>query len=292
MERYLNDRTILKNEDTVPYISFKSFNDIPWLKCGFSTRLGGVSKGIFSTMNMSFMRGDDKSDVLENIGRFSASAGFLTEQIVMPHQCHTTNIRVVGKEDCGCGVTKPGCKEEIDGQITSEKNVVLYCMGADCVPVFIVDTVKKVISAVHAGWKGTVDDIAGAAVKRMADEFNCDPKDMKAVIGPSICMDCFEVGEEVAERFANRYSLMNKDPDDTVSGIIRPASGEAGNNPTGKYYINLWEANRKNLIGAGLKPDSIEISGYCTKCHPDMLFSHRYHGENRGVNIGFILIDA
>ena len=266
----------------MPYITFKSLEDIPWLKCGFSTKLGGVSKGIFSTMNMSFTRGDDEAHVRENIRLFSESVGFNGESIVMPHQCHSTNVRIVGTDDCGCGVTKPGCIEEIDGQIAAEKDVVLYCMGADCVPVFFADIDKRIVAASHAGWKGTVEDIVGVTVNMMSEKFGCDPKDIKAVIGPSICMDCYEVSEDVALRFIDRYS--------TVHTVVRPASLNYENNPTGKYFLNLWEANRLNLLNAGLDPENIEISGYCTKCHPDMLFSHRYHGENRGVNIGFIYI--
>ncbi|MBR4341581.1 MAG: peptidoglycan editing factor PgeF [Lachnospiraceae bacterium] len=282
--RELNDHTVIINEETVPFLAFNSLKDIEWLRCGFSTRLGGVSKGCCSTMNMSFSRGDNPDDVHENIRRFSKSAGFLPEQIVMPHQCHTTNVRVVGKDECGCGVFKPGCTEEIDGQITAEKNVVLYCMGADCVPVFMVDINKKIIAASHAGWKGTINDIVCSTIKRMKSEFGSDVEDIKAVIGPSICMECYEVSADVAVPFIEKYSGNNGNADN----VVRPAGKE--NEDRDKYYLNLWEANRINLINAGVDPKNIEISGYCTKCHPDMLFSHRFHGDNRGVNIGFIFM--
>ena len=284
--RELNEHTMLMNEEKVPYITFKSLMKIDWLKCGFSTRLGGVSKGYCSTMNMSFTRGDDPEDVHENIRRFSESAGFSPENIVMPHQCHTTNVRIVGKADCGCGVFKPGCEEGIDGQITAESGVVLYCLGADCVPVFMVDFKKRIISAVHAGWKGTINNIVEAAVDKMKTVFGSEPENIKAVIGPSICMDCYEVSADVAVPFMEKYSA-----DGIKCGnIVRPADPNAGND--GKYYLNLWEANRVNLIKSGIAPQNIEISGYCTKCHPDILFSHRFHGDARGVNIGFICIEG
>ena len=168
-------------------------------------------------------------------------------------------------------------------------------MGADCVPVFFVDTEKRIVAASHAGWKGTVEDIAGVTVNMMSEKFGSDPKDIKAVIGPSICMDCYEVSEDVASRFMERYSALDGECCKAAFGsksaqVVRPASSVFDNNPTGKYFLNLWEANRLNLLNAGLDPENIEISEYCTKCHPDMLFSHRYHGENRGVNIGFIYI--
>lgn len=281
MERYLNDNTILVNEESVPYIKFRIFKDIPWLICGFSTRKGGVSKGDCSTMNMSFTRGDNEADVRENIRLFSKSAGFNPESIVMPHQCHTVNVRIVGKDDRGCGVTKPGCTEEIDGQITNESDVVLYCLGADCVPVFIVDTEKRVVAAVHAGWKGTVNNIVSSAIEKMILSFGCNPKNMKAAIGPSICGSCYEVSGDVAYQFIEKYRDL---------AVVRPSEDNITADPNGKFFLNLWEANRINLQKEGLEPNNIEISGYCTKCNPDMLFSHRFHGERRGVNIGFICI--
>jgi copper oxidase (laccase) domain-containing protein len=115
----------------IPIVKFKNFEGLDWLNCGFSTRLGGVSKGYFSSMNMSFCRGDDPKDVMENISIFADAAGFKPENIVMPHQCHTTNVQTVGKNECGRGVQLslmnnslsdiPGTEEEIDGQITGEK---------------------------------------------------------------------------------------------------------------------------------------------------------------------------
>lgn len=291
MKSDLNINKISKYD--IPVITFKSFQGLEWLNCGFSTRLGGVSKGYFSSMNMSFCRGDDPKDVMENIRLFSKAAGFKPENIVMPHQCHTANVQIVGKGECGRGVRLslykdtlsdiPGTEDEIDGQITNEENVVLYVMGADCVPVFIADTEKKVVSAVHAGWRGTVFDIAGEAVKKMKLRFNSDSKDIKAVIGPSICMDCYEVSADVAEQFIKRYRDKN---------VVKPASGDYSDNPTQKYYLNLWEANKVNLINAGVKPENIEISGICTRCHSDLFYSHRAHGNERGVNIGFIEIKS
>lgn len=278
-KRELNLHTYIENEDTVPYLSFKSLEGLDWLGCGFSTRIGGVSTGCCATMNMSFARGDDPGAVHENIRRFGKSAGFLPEEVVMPHQCHTTNVRAVGKDDCGCGVFKPGCEEEIDGQVTDGSRVVLYCLGADCVPVFLADVERKAIAAVHAGWKGTLNDIVSSALITMKEAYGTEPKDIKAVIGPSICADCYEVSADVALPFKEKYQA------DGSAGlpVVRPVSGKDD-----KYLLNLWEANRINLKNAGVSEANIEISGYCTKCHPDMLFSHRYHGSERGVNVGFI----
>ena len=290
----------------IPIVKFKNFEGLDWLNCGFSTRLGGVSKGYFSSMNMSFCRGDDPKDVMENISIFADAAGFKPENIVMPHQCHTTNVQTVGKNECGRGVQLslmndslsdiPGTEEEIDGQITGEKGVVLYVMGADCVPVFIVDTVKKVVAAVHAGWRGTVGDIAGEAVKKMKSEFGSNSKDIKAVVGPSICQDCYEVNFDVAEKFINKYysnekyNKLEQSENRDCFNIVRPASGDFSDNPTQKYYLNLWGANKVNLINTGVEPQNIEISGICTRCHSDLFYSHRAHGNERGVNIGFITI--
>ena len=317
----------------IPIVTFKSLEGLEWLKCGFSTRLGGVSKGCFSSMNMSFCRGDDPTCVMENIRLFSEAVGFELQKIVMPHQCHTTNVQIVGENECGRGIHLsllknpknirsdkqdtpenlvqykdiPGTEEEVDGQITNESGVVLYVLGADCVPVFLVDVEKKVISAVHAGWRGTADNIVQAAIDKMKDKFGSDTKDIKAVIGPSICQDCYEVSADVAEIFISKYLLNKNILSNNVSNqikdqldvqhligsdmsIVRPASGDFDNNPTRKYYLNLWEANRVNLINAGVRQENIEVSGICTKCHSDIFYSHRAHGNDRGVNCGFILI--
>ena len=328
-------------ENHIPIVTFKSLEGIDWLKCGFSTRLGGVSKGCFSSMNMSFCRGDDAVDVMENIRLFSEAVGFKPQNIVMPHQCHTTNVQIVGKNECGRGIHLsllknpenhrsdkqvtpenltqykdiPGTEEEVDGQITNESGVVLYVLGADCVPVFLVDVEKKVISAVHAGWRGTADNIVQAAIDKMRDNFGSDTRDIKAVIGPSICQDCYEVSADVADIFVSKYilnksRLSNNDsnqpkdqsedqpkdqqdvqyPIGSDMSIVRPASGDFDNNQTQKYYLNLWEANRVNLINTGIKPENIEVSGICTKCHSDIFYSHRAHGNDRGVNCGYITI--
>ena len=317
----------------IPIVTFKSLEGLDWLKCGFSTRLGGVSKGCFFSMNMSFCRGDDPTCVMENIRLFSEAVGFEPQKIVMPHQCHTTNVQVVGNNECGRGIRLsllntygdttekdqrgieenrdlkdiPGTEEEVDGQITNESGVVLYVLGADCVPVFLVDVEKKVISAVHAGWRGTADNIVQAAIDKMKDKFGSDTKNIKAVIGPSICQDCYEVSADVAEIFISKYILNKNILSNNVSNqikdqldvqhligsdmsIVRPASGDFDNNPTRKYYLNLWEANRVNLINAGVRQENIEVSGICTKCHSDIFYSHRAHGNDRGVNCGFILI--
>ena len=280
--RELNEHTIIRNEDTVPVIAFKSFEDIEWIGCGFSTRLGGVSKNEFSTMNMSFARGDDPEDVHENIRRFSASAGFDPKGIVMPHQCHTINVEIVGKNDAGRGVYKSGTEEEIDGQITNEPGVVLYCLGADCVPVFLVDTVKRVVAAVHAGWKGTLNNIVYACIKKMKLEFGTEAENIRAVIGPSICGNCYEVSPDVAIPFMEKYGEAKIESEN----IVKKAEPFDPENP--KFFLNLWTANKENLIMSGVKKENIEISGYCTRCHPDMLFSHRYHGDKRGGHIGYI----
>ena len=292
-------------------VSFKSLENLDWLGCGFSTRHGGVSKGCFSSMNMSFSRGDDPNDVMENIRIFSAEAGFEPQMIVMPHQCHTTNVQIVGKNECGRGVTKTGTTDEVDGQITDEKGVVLFCFGADCVPVFLVDIEKKVISACHAGWKGTLNNITGAAIEKMKIRYGCDTGNIRAVIGPSICQDCYEVSGDVADEFLLKYGTEPKDSgkpagskdmifkalhsvDDSGNkrevSIVRPASGDFSDNPSDKYFLNLWEANRVNLLNSGIAPENIEVCGICTKCRSDLFFSHRAHGNERGVNVGYIFI--
>ncbi|HWT27080.1 MAG TPA: peptidoglycan editing factor PgeF, partial [Mobilitalea sp.] len=193
----------------VPYLSFPVLSDIPFIRHGFSTRLGGVSCGMFSTMNLGYDSGpyvDDQANVEENYRRISKSIGIDPDSIVISKQVHKTNIRQVDTQDCGKGLFKPRDYDEIDGLITNKPGITLVTKYADCVPLYFVDPVKKAIGLTHSGWRGTVKKIGRITVQEMEKHFGSNPKDIIAVIGPSICKDCYEVGDEVANGFKDAFS--------------------------------------------------------------------------------------
>ncbi len=264
-----------------PYISFPVLSQIPFLKHGFSTRMGGVSEGIFASLNLGTDSGeqvDNPARVEENYTRIAESIGVDVHSLVISKQVHKTNIRVVTHEDRGKGLFIPRDYDEIDGLITNEPNVTLVTKYADCVPLYFVDVKQKAIGLTHSGWRGTVTKIGRITVEELTKHYNSDPKELIAVIGPSICKNCFEIGEDVAAEFLKAFP--NAYEKGILISLMKP----------GKYLCDLWEANRQVLLQAGLKEENIHISGVCTCCNDDLLFSHRKTQGKRGSLAAFLAI--
>lgn len=265
----------------VPYLSFPAISNIPFIKHGFSTRIGGVSEGMFSSMNLGRGNGpvkDEKEKVIENYRRIARSIGIDVSSIVVSQQVHKTNIRVVTEEDRGKGLFLPRDYDQIDGLITNEPGITLVTKYADCVPLYFVDIKKKAIGLSHSGWRGTVAEIGRCTVEELHRQYGSDPEDIVAVIGPSICKECFEIGEEVAVEFEKAF------PGAYELKILE----RIGN--SSKYLCDLWAANRQVLIKAGLYEENIHISGVCTCCNDDILFSHRKTAGKRGSLAAFLAI--
>ena len=298
MRKELNNETYLDNCDTVPVVRFKAFDDLKWLNCGFSTRTGGVSTGPLESLNLGFERGDMRENVAENFRRFAESAGFDISRICLPRQWHTNNIRVskdadrVG--DIATYSVKPLSEEEklrtaIDGQITGETGLVLIAYGADCTPVYLADTGNRKVGLVHSGWKGTLNSISSDALRLMNELYGTSPVDVIAVIGPSISSENYEVGYDVAQHFINKHHIEVKES----SGIVRLGQCIKSQNDDcviQKYQLDLWEANRQNLLDCGVPDENIHISGLCTFREEELFYSHRRTGNARGVMAGFIEI--
>lgn len=261
-----------KTEDggALEFLTFPSLDEIGMVRHLFTTRLGGVSEGEFSTMNFSVIRGDRPDHVAENYRRTGAVLGCRPEDMVASHQTHTTNIRRVTAADRGKGITCPRDYENIDGLITNVPGIVLVIYSADCVPLFFVDPVHRAVGLAHSGWRGTAAGMGRCMVEAMGEAYGTKPEDLTAAVGPSICGDCYEVDEDVAGKF------------EEFSGAVRP-----GRRP-GKYQLDLWEANRQILLAAGVRSEKIAVTDICTCCNSDYLFSHRASGERRG-NLGAFL---
>lgn len=271
------DTTRFSEINGVTFVEFKPFDRFDWIKLHFSTRLGGVSSQEFTSMNFSFDRGDDYSNVLENFNRFTATLGLTPDNCVSSKQTHTKNVLKVDRMHSGMGVTRDRDFTDIDGLITNEKNLCLVTSFADCVPVYFVDEKNHCIGASHSGWRGTVANITEETLKRMKEEYGTNPKDVYAFIGPSICQDCYEVDDVVYNEFREKYS----------EAEMRDMFVVKDN---GKYQLSLWMANYYNMINSGIKSENIGITDLCTCCNSDILFSHRASKGKRGVLCGFMCI--
>lgn len=269
---------IQNRERAVEYLTFPALNNLPCVKHLFTTRLGGVSKGIYESMNVSFTRGDEEEAVMENFRRIAEIFKVSLDAFVCSDQTHTTNIRVITKEDMGKGITRRKDYTDIDGLVTNEKNIVLSTFYADCVPLYFVDPVREVIGLSHSGWKGTVGKIGLKTVEKMKEEFGSRPEDIVCAIGPSICKECYEVSEDVIMEMEKCFLGNRK--------IMDNISYPKGN---GKYFLDLWMANEYILEEAGITKEHIQITDICTCHNPDYLFSHRASMGKRG-NLGAFLM--
>lgn len=261
-----------KKKKEAEYLVFPGIESTGLVRHLFTTRRGGVSEGIFDSMNLSYTRGDRKEAVDENFRRIAEIFDELPDRIVCSDQTHTTNVRLVTEEDAGKGVVKDKDYTDADGLITAVPGIILATFYADCVPLYFVDTENKAIGLSHSGWKGTVNKMGEATLMAMKEAFGTRPEMVKAAIGPSICQDCYEVSEDVAQQFKELFS-------NDVDKILSPGRSE------GKYQLNLWESNKRILLNAGILPENLEVTDVCTCCNSGYLFSHRASQGKRG-NLG------
>lgn len=276
--KYKNEEEVfvVREEKGVTFLQFQGLNQCEIIEHGFSTRIGGVSEGIFSSMNLSYTRGDKEDAVTENFKRFAAAMGVECENYVFSDQTHTTNIRVVTEKDRGKGFTKDRDYTDIDGLVTNVKGLVLSTFYADCVPLYFVDSKRKAIGLAHSGWKGTVGEIGRKIIETMEKEYGSKAEDILVAIAPSICRKCYEVSEDVASEFMKIF------PKEEWVKIM----DDKGN---GKYQLDLWESNKKILLRSGILKEHLFVTNLCTCCNSELLFSHRASQGKRG-NLGAFLM--
>ena len=309
----------LNTDGIAPFVEIEGFKDMSCIKHGFTTRFGGVSQGIYESLNMGIHLDDNIEDVKENYRRIGASIGIDPRRISAPNQVHKSNILVVTEEDAGDGIARDLTHFEIDAQITNVKNVPLIVYTADCVPILLADPVSKVIGSVHAGWRGTVDGIAAKTVEKMVEEYGCLPENIHAIIGPSIGPDNYEVDESVIKAMLECPYIDTSEPNVTFEPlqnedfkyIIHAGSFVRDNMPEDykgiittrigtpyevfrtvkildKYMLNLWALNELILVNAGLRSSNIYQTKLCTMKYHDIFFSHRYTNGRRGLCAGII----
>ncbi|WP_308858143.1 peptidoglycan editing factor PgeF [Paenibacillus sp. R14(2021)] len=245
---------------------------------GFSSRHGGVSEPPWETLNCGLHVGDVSQDVVNNRRLLADELGWPFEAWTCAEQVHGCHVHVVEAEDRGRGADSlDSAIGDADALITNERNVLLTSLYADCVPLYFFDPSAGVIALAHAGWKGTVLEIARKTVEKMTARFGCKPEDVQAAIGPSIGLCCYEVNEVVLERAVPIMKQLNLKP----AELVVPTSG-------GKARINLKELNRQIMIKAGILPSHIECSQWCTGCSTDLFFSHRMEGGATGRMVSWI----
>ncbi len=237
----------------------------------FTTRYGGVSQGHLDSMNIGTHRGDTRENVLKNYEILGNALGFSPERLVLTHQTHTDIVLPVDERHAGAGLFAPELSE-CDGLITNTPGIGLVVFSADCTPILLHDPVTGAVGAVHAGWKGTAKCIAEKCVQAMVKHYGCDPKNIRAAIGPHIGQCCFQTDWDVPQAMLDAVG-------EAAREHILPKND--------KYYVNLTAINTLLLQRAGVM--SIEASTECTLCQPERFWSARLTGNRRGSQGGIIL---
>lgn len=241
---------------------------------GFSTRVGGVSTGIFESLNLGHRRGDDPERVRENYRRFCAATGTDETSIVMTNQVHGNVVKVVTQADVKPDLLAP-TPFEADGLATNVPGVTLCIFSADCIPILLFDPEKKAAAAVHAGWRGTAAAIAAVAVETMAREFGSAPVNVRAAIGPGIGPCCFETDGDVPAAMTA-----------ALGSLAEPFMTWTGE----KWRVDLKAINAAVLERAGVLREHIDVSRDCTCCQHDRFWSHRYTKGERGSQAAVMML--
>lgn len=269
----------------VHYLPVAAWDKFDWLWHGFSTRKGGLSRaycpeGAQGELNLGFTASDDRDAVLGNRRLFAeAVTGSAAMPLVTLRQFHSNLLVVAGREDASRPQPWKG-----DGVITDQPGILLAVQTADCIPVLVADRKRKVIGAFHAGWRGTVKRIVETGVGRMRIQFGSRPEDLIAAIGPGNGACSYAVGEDVLSEFESQFTyarelfceVFDSDPVRTRYPMLFLTQRAPGHSPIGpSLHVDLIQANRRQLLDAGLKPASIQVIGGCTQCEPELFFSHR-----------------
>ncbi len=233
----------------------------------FLTRLGGVSRGPYATLNLGHTVGDDPDAVRENHRRVFVLFGLQGERVVRPYQVHSAHVRPVGPEHGGT------VQSQTDGLLTTAPGLALLFRFADCAPIILFDPVRRAVGLVHAGWRGLARGILHAAVEAFAHHARSRPEDLWASIGPAIGPCCYEVGAEVAE----------------AVGRVLPPDANVVRRKDGRLYLDLPGAAAAQLTALGVR--RVEHSGLCTACRTDEWFSYRAEGGRTGRFGAFVMLE-
>lgn len=274
----------------MPLFQVPAWKKHPWLWHGFSTRQGGKSRvycleGADGELNLGFTAEDPRETVLQNRQLLvEAISGDRDTPLFVARQFHSNLIHIARRVE----ESRPR-PFRADGLITTEPGLLLAIQTADCIPVLVADQKRRVVAAFHAGWRGTVKRIVELGVGRMRLEFGSKPENLTAAIGPGIGACCYAVGEEVLSEFESQFTyarelfceVFDSDSVRTKYPMLFLTQRAPGHSPIGpQLHLDLIEANRRQLLSAGLNAMKIHVAGGCTNCRTDLFFSHRAaHGR-------------
>jgi polyphenol oxidase len=273
----------------------KRLGRLPWLIHGFSTRSGGGSSAYGgASLNLGFTKNDTRSAVESNRAVFLKRLGAYGPKrkpwpLLTLRQVHSDIIH------CVTGPTETPLAG--DGMITATPGLVLAVQTADCLPIILVDPTRRAIGVFHAGWRGTLQRIVEKGIGEMRLRFGCEPRYLKAAIGPGIHGCCYEVGGEVKEKFASQFAyagqlfreVKDSDPVREKYPLLFLSARPPGHGELfPKLFLDLVEANRRQLIDAGVPAKNIEALPLCTSCRVDLLFSHRAEKGVTGRMLGAV----
>ncbi len=282
----------------VEWLSVPEWEKIPWLWHGFSTRRVGLSRAYCGEeapgeLNLGFTEADDRETVTRNRQILAeAITGDPSTPLITLRQIHSSVLRVATGGDVAR--KRPW---KADGLMTNEPGLMLGIQTADCIPVLVADRKRRAVAAFHAGWRGTVKRIVETGIGRMRLEFSSRPEDLVAAIGPGIGPCCYAVGEEVLSDFESQFAyarelfceVYDTDPVRAKYPMMFLTQRAPGHSSIGPgLHLNLMEANRRQLLAAGLKPRAIKMVGGCTCCQPALFFSHRASRGHAGRMLSVI----
>ncbi len=250
----------------VGLFSFPAFSQTGLVRHGLSSRTGGVSVGDYASLNLSFTRPDElRETVMENHRRFALAAGIPWESMVMDSFEHGVTVLRVDKRHAGMGYLRPSLPP-CDGLVTDDPDITLITGHADCMPLYFVDPVRRLIGLAHAGWKGAFGRIGLSVVRAMVEHYGAKPEHIMAAVGPCICRSCFEVSQSLGEEFERAFP-----------GIPCVSPGRPGH-----AHVDLPMVAAAQFLEAGIMPEHITLCGVCTYEEPEKLYSHRRDQGNTG----------
>jgi polyphenol oxidase len=259
-------------------LGYELFSPYPNIACFVTTRSGGCSSDAYGTFNCSPFSGDEAEKIARNQQKLCCSLPQFPHELVIPFQTHGVEVRIINKDFIEA--TDGGRREllqSVDAVVTAERGYCICVSTADCIPILLYDRKNEVVAAIHAGWRGTVGAIVTGTLGVMKETFDSNGQDILACVGPGISLQSFEVGEEVYDAFRNK-------------GYDMPRISQ-WNNETGKHHLDLWEANRMQLLEFGIPAEQIQVAGICTYIHHNEFFSARRLGIKSGRILSGIMLN-